>query len=110
MHVYLTKQPPQAPALLQGEPPSWLPSQDEDGSLSSLNAEEQHYVPEKKEGIWFALIYPFVYLDKSLQHKVFLSCVITLDATQRSLLSTGTPRNSRATTSDRRPTTSLFSS
>lgn len=48
MHVYLTEQPPQASALLQGEPPSWLPSQDEDGSLSSPNAEEQHYVPEKK--------------------------------------------------------------
>lgn len=109
MHMHLTERPPQSPALLQGEPLSWLPSQDEDGSLSSLTAKEQHYVPEKKEGLWFALIYRFIYLEKSIQHKVFLSCVITLDATRQSLLSAGTHHNSRASTSDRRPTTSLFS-
>lgn len=38
---------PQTAAFLQGKAPSWLPSQDEGGSLPSLNADKQHYVPEK---------------------------------------------------------------
>lgn len=73
-YMHRTERPPQSPALLQGEPLSWLPSQDEDGSLSSLTAKEQHYVPEKKEGLRFALIYRFIYLEKSIQHKVSLLC------------------------------------
>lgn len=47
MYMDLIEQTPQALPLHKGNP-SWLSVQDEDGSLSSLNAEEQNYVPEKK--------------------------------------------------------------
>lgn len=81
MYMDLIEQTPQA-LPLHKENPSWLSVQDEDGSLSSLNAEEQNYVPEKKgRNLFFTNPSHYLFGQVS-QHKV-LSCVITLDAESR---------------------------